>query len=139
MPRPEQKIGTFMKKFGSLEAKTELLMSIALYVMLSLVVMTLVDKYVDVVFDNVEQWLPFINPMGKTWIFAQVTIQFFVSIVAFFLIRNVVNSLVYTIGKQGPGFGMFGDFKVGTVIFAFVMFFSQANLKEKMKLLVPKF
>jgi hypothetical protein len=82
--------------------------------------------------------LPFINPTSKIWIFVQVTVQLMVSVFAFFLIRSIINSIVYRIGKPGPGFGMFDKNKVATVIFAFVLFFAQSNLKEKMKALIPK-
>ena len=98
-----------------------------------------VDKYLDKIFDKLEQFFPSINPLNKAWLYMQVVIQLFIIILMFFVIKSIVNNLVYKIGTTGPGFGMFDRNKVGTVIFAFVLFFGQSNLKEKMKMLVPKF
>lgn len=127
----------FLKKFSTLEAKAELFVAIGLYVMLTMVVMKSIDKYGDRFFDMIERLFPFIDPMSKVWVFMQIITQFFFTIIAFYFIRTLVNSVVYRIGRHGPGFGMFGKNKAGSVIFAFVLFFTQSNLKEKMKLLVP--
>jgi len=134
---PKMAITTFFDKFRSLESKQELFTAIALYVMLALFITASIDKYIDKIFDKVEQLFPAINPLNKVWIYTQVVIQLFLVVLTFFIIKSIIDNLVYTIGKRGPGFGMFDRNKVGTVIFAFVLFFGQSNLKEKMKLLVP--
>lgn len=136
---PTKEMQTFFKAFTGMESKTELFTSIALYVMLTLVATALLDKYIDLLFDQIETWFPFIDPMNKGWLFVQVTSQLFLSILISFVIKNITSTLVFHIGKKNLGFGMFDKTKAGTIIFAFVLFFAQSNLKEKLKAIVPKF
>lgn len=139
-PEPTREMLEFFKNFSAMESKTELFVSIGLYVMLTLTATALLDKYIDVLFDRVEGLLPMIDPMNKGWLFLQVTIQLFLSIIISFVIRQVTGSLVYEVGRRkNPGFGMFDKHKAGAIIFAFVLFFAQSNLKEKLKAIVPKF
>jgi len=140
LSNPLKELEAFFKKITRMESKTELITSIGLYVMLTLVSTSLLDKYSDIVFEHVENIFPFINPSNKIWIFIQVTLQLFLSIVISYVIRKITNNLVLPVGKHmNPGFGMFDKSKAGTIIFAFILFFAQANLKEKLKALVPEF
>ena len=145
MSRQLTNVKKFLKTFReSTEAKVELFVGVGLYVMFTFVVTKALDVWLDRFFDLVEKIdsasTNIIAPDNKAWLFIQTTTQLVLSVVLSYVITQLVHYLLIPLNKVDPvGFGLFDKTAAGKIIFATMLFFTQDNLRAKLKLLVPNF
>lgn len=140
MSQPLNDVGKFLKRLQKgTEPKIELVLGIALYVMFTFVITKTLDVWLDRFFDEIEKASNnLINPENKLWVFIQVTIQLAASVVLSYMIIKLVHHFLINVNRVAPiGFGIFDRTSAGKIIFASIMFFTQDNLKAKLKTLIP--